>query len=201
MTARLDRRDTPGLVGDERRLPGLRPQPEATRGDQGAVTPPGSRHHGPHRFQREAEILATVTDPGIAAIYSVEEHGGASYLVMEFVAGETLAERLARGPLSLERTLELARQIARARIGARPRRRASRPQAGQRHARRRRQREDCSLTRPSAPAGTASSSSRCWDGCRPGGYRIRPFTCARATSARSTSCSRSRASCGRSRSS
>ena len=64
------------------------------------------------RFQREAEMLAAVNHPGIAAIYGIEETGGSRYLVLELVAGETLAERLAGGRLPLEQALDIARQIA-----------------------------------------------------------------------------------------
>jgi serine/threonine-protein kinase len=60
------------------------------------------------RFSREAEVLASLNHPNIAAIYGVEE--GA--LVMELVEGETLAEMIRRGPVLLETTLEYAGQIA-----------------------------------------------------------------------------------------
>ena len=52
------------------------------------------------RFQREAEILASLNHPHIAAIYGVEEREGLRALVLELVDGETLADRIARGPLS-----------------------------------------------------------------------------------------------------
>jgi Tol biopolymer transport system component len=64
------------------------------------------------RFQREAEMLAAVNHPGIAAIYGIEETGGSRYLVLELVAGETLAARLAAGRLPLEQALDIGRQIA-----------------------------------------------------------------------------------------
>src|ERR1051326_699409 len=60
------------------------------------------------RFEREAQVLAALNHPNIAAIYGIEE--GA--LVMELVEGETLAERIALGPIPLDETLALARQIA-----------------------------------------------------------------------------------------
>src|SRR5213594_2370395 len=60
------------------------------------------------RFTREAQVLASLNHPNIAAIYGVED--GA--LVMELVEGPTLAERLKTGPLPLEETLRIARQIA-----------------------------------------------------------------------------------------
>lgn len=64
------------------------------------------------RFQREAETLAALGHPGIAAIYSIEETGGEYFLVMELVEGETLARRLEKGRLPLDKGLRIARQIA-----------------------------------------------------------------------------------------
>ncbi len=64
------------------------------------------------RFQREAKILASLNHSGIGAIYGLEEADGRQYLILEYVDGETLAERLARGPIPVEETLTLARQIA-----------------------------------------------------------------------------------------
>jgi serine/threonine protein kinase len=64
------------------------------------------------RFRREAEMLAAVNHPGIATIFSVEESEGTRFLVLELVEGETLAARLSRGPLPLEDSLEISRQIA-----------------------------------------------------------------------------------------
>ena len=49
------------------------------------------------RFQREAQLLASLNHPNIAAIYGLEESGGIRFLVLELVEGETLAEMLARG--------------------------------------------------------------------------------------------------------
>jgi eukaryotic-like serine/threonine-protein kinase len=72
------------------------------------------------RFEREARLLATLSHPGIAAIYSFEEISDSSssssrhILVMELVEGEDLAQRLANGPLPLEESLSYARQIAEA---------------------------------------------------------------------------------------
>ena len=63
------------------------------------------------RFQREAELLAAVNHPGIAAIYGVEEADGFDALILELVDGETLAERLRRGPVSIRETLSIARQL------------------------------------------------------------------------------------------
>ncbi|MBI3048472.1 MAG: protein kinase [Acidobacteria bacterium] len=64
------------------------------------------------RFQREAEVLASLNHPNIAAIHGLEESGGALALVMELVEGETLAERIARGPIPVDEVLPIARQIA-----------------------------------------------------------------------------------------
>jgi sugar lactone lactonase YvrE len=66
------------------------------------------------RFQREAQILGSLNHSNIAAIYELEEHNGARYLVLEYVPGVTLAERLRRGPLSVEESLEISEQIAEA---------------------------------------------------------------------------------------
>jgi len=66
------------------------------------------------RFRREAQVLASLNHPHIAAIYGLEESGAMEALVLELVDGETLAERLARGPLPVEEALKIARQIAEA---------------------------------------------------------------------------------------
>ncbi|SPF46165.1 Serine/threonine protein kinase [Candidatus Sulfopaludibacter sp. SbA4] len=62
------------------------------------------------RFTREAQVLASVNHPNIAAIYGVEDRA----LVLELVEGETLAGRIARGPIPIEEALPVARQIAEA---------------------------------------------------------------------------------------
>jgi serine/threonine-protein kinase len=62
------------------------------------------------RFAREAQILASLNHPNIAAIYGVEERA----LVLELVEGPTLAERIAHGPIPVEEALPIARQIAEA---------------------------------------------------------------------------------------
>jgi Tol biopolymer transport system component len=66
------------------------------------------------RFQREAELLATLNHPNIAAIYGLEESNGVRALVLELVEGPTLADRIANGPISLDDALPIARQIAEA---------------------------------------------------------------------------------------
>jgi eukaryotic-like serine/threonine-protein kinase len=64
------------------------------------------------RLRREAELLASLNHPHIAAIYGVEEAAGTLGLVLELVDGETLADRLRRGALPIDEALEFARQIA-----------------------------------------------------------------------------------------
>ena len=64
------------------------------------------------RFEREAKILAALNHPNIAAIYGLEEMDGSLYLVLEFVQGESLAQRLSRGALEVRETLEIGEQIA-----------------------------------------------------------------------------------------
>src|SRR5438477_7519872 len=62
------------------------------------------------RFEREARVLASLNDPGIAAIYGIEENA----IVMELVEGVTLAEHIARGPIPIEEALALAKLVAEA---------------------------------------------------------------------------------------
>jgi serine/threonine protein kinase/Tol biopolymer transport system component len=64
------------------------------------------------RFKREAQLLATLNHPNIAAIYGLEESNGAQALVLELVDGPTLGDRIARGPIVLAEALTIARQIA-----------------------------------------------------------------------------------------
>jgi serine/threonine-protein kinase len=64
------------------------------------------------RFQREAQLLASLNHPHIAAIYGLEEANGVRALVLELVEGETLSERLARGALPIAEALDVCRQIA-----------------------------------------------------------------------------------------
>src|SRR6202161_1134353 len=66
------------------------------------------------RFQREAKMLAALNHPNIATIHGLEQSGGTSYLVMELVSGETLAERVKAGTLGIEVALKIAVQIAEA---------------------------------------------------------------------------------------
>ena len=64
------------------------------------------------RFEREAQLLASLNHPNIAAIYELEEADGVRFLSLELVEGETLAEKVAKGPLPVEEALEVCRQIA-----------------------------------------------------------------------------------------
>jgi serine/threonine protein kinase len=66
------------------------------------------------RFKREAQLLASLNHPNIAAIYGLEDADGVRALIMELVEGPTLAERIARGQMPPEEALPIARQIAEA---------------------------------------------------------------------------------------
>lgn len=78
--------------------------PEAFAGDDERVA----------RLEREARLLASLNHPHIAAIHSLENAAGARFLVLEVVEGETLQERIDRGPLPIDEAVDLARQIAEA---------------------------------------------------------------------------------------
>jgi eukaryotic-like serine/threonine-protein kinase len=64
------------------------------------------------RFEREAQVLAALNHPNIAAIYGIENAGGIRFLVLELVEGPTLAERIALGAIPLEESLKVGKQIA-----------------------------------------------------------------------------------------
>ncbi|MHC5114268.1 MAG: protein kinase domain-containing protein [Planctomycetota bacterium] len=64
------------------------------------------------RFEREARSLAQLNHPNIAGIYGVEEQDGQRFLILEYVEGDTLADRLERGPLAADEARELAVEIA-----------------------------------------------------------------------------------------
>jgi len=64
------------------------------------------------RFEREARVLASLSHPHIGAIYGLEDADGVRALVLELVQGETLGERITRGPIPLNETLTIARQVA-----------------------------------------------------------------------------------------
>src|SRR5216110_3431477 len=66
------------------------------------------------RFEREAEVLASLNHPNIAAIYDLQEANGSRFLVLELVEGETLAERIRRGPIPIDEALNIAKHICEA---------------------------------------------------------------------------------------
>ena len=76
---------------------------------------PESVAHDPERvarFEREAQLLASLNHPHIAAVYGVEDAGALQYIVLELVEGGTLADRLARGALPPREALQIARDVA-----------------------------------------------------------------------------------------
>jgi Tol biopolymer transport system component len=64
------------------------------------------------RFEREARLIASLNHPNVAVIYGIEGEGADRILVLELVEGETLAERIAAGPVAIAEALEIGRQIA-----------------------------------------------------------------------------------------
>lgn len=66
------------------------------------------------RFQREAQVLASLNHPNISIIHDIQEDKGLLFLVLEYVEGETLGDRLKRGPIPLDETLSLLRQVTEA---------------------------------------------------------------------------------------
>jgi len=66
------------------------------------------------RFEREAQVLATLNHPNIAVIHELKERDNAKYLILELVEGETLAELVSRGPVPIDEAIPIARQIAEA---------------------------------------------------------------------------------------
>jgi serine/threonine protein kinase len=66
------------------------------------------------RFQREAEVLASLNHPNVAAVYGLERSDGVTALVMELVEGPTLADRITQGAVPLDEALPIAKQIAEA---------------------------------------------------------------------------------------
>ena len=63
------------------------------------------------RFQREAQVLASLNHPNIAQIHGLEDSGDTKALVLELVEGPTLADRIKRGPIPLDEALPIAKQI------------------------------------------------------------------------------------------
>jgi len=78
------------------------------------VIPPRLIDDAAHRerFQREARLLASLNHPNIAAIHGLEEDDGQHFLVLEFVDGSDLHQRLLQGPMSIEDVIAIARQVA-----------------------------------------------------------------------------------------
>jgi serine/threonine-protein kinase len=66
------------------------------------------------RFEREAKLLATLNHPNIATVHGLHEADGVRFLAMELASGEDLAQRLSRGPLAAEASLQIALQVAEA---------------------------------------------------------------------------------------
>src|SRR5262245_48346300 len=66
------------------------------------------------RFQREAEVLASLNHPNIASIYDLQEANDIRFLVLELVEGETLADGIARGPIPVQEALDIAKRICEA---------------------------------------------------------------------------------------
>src|SRR6478672_2247849 len=66
------------------------------------------------RFKREAQVLASLNHPNIAAIYGFEDSGAVHAIVLELVEGPTLADRIAQSAIPLDEALPIARQIAEA---------------------------------------------------------------------------------------
>ncbi|MDO8500706.1 MAG: protein kinase [Gemmatimonadaceae bacterium] len=64
------------------------------------------------RFDREARVISQLDHPHICALYDVGDYQGASFFVMQYLEGETLAQRISRGALPLDRALDLGMQIA-----------------------------------------------------------------------------------------
>src|SRR5207249_400505 len=64
------------------------------------------------RFDREAQTIAALNHPHICVLYDVGKQDGTEYLVMEYLEGQTLAERLQKGPLPLDEALRIAVEIA-----------------------------------------------------------------------------------------
>jgi serine/threonine-protein kinase len=85
--------------------------PESLSGDPGRLG----------RFQREAEVLASLNHPNIAHVYGLEKADGRQALVMELVEGPTLADRIGERPIPLDEALLIAKQIAEALDAARER--------------------------------------------------------------------------------
>ena len=98
--------------------------PDALASDAGLVA----------RFEREAQILASLNHPHIAALHGLEEVGGSRFLILELVEGDDLSRLIERGPMPLPEALKLAPDCGCASRGARAGHRAPRSQTSQRRA-------------------------------------------------------------------
>ena len=87
-----------------RRTVAIKTLPEAVANDPNRLA----------RLEREAELLASLNHPNIATIHGLDEHEGTRFLVLEFIDGETLQERLWQGPVSVRDALTLGLQMAEA---------------------------------------------------------------------------------------
>src|SRR6202022_3940813 len=78
------------------------------------VLPPhlADRSEVRERFEREARTIASLNHPHICTLYDIGQQDGVDYLVMEYLEGETFAQRLLKGPLPLEQVLQYAIEIA-----------------------------------------------------------------------------------------
>ena len=70
------------------------------------------------RFEREANVLASLNHPNIGSIYGLEEAEGVRALVLELVEGPTLADRIKQGPIPVDEALPIAKQMAEVRAAA-----------------------------------------------------------------------------------
>ena len=78
---------------------------------------PGAIADDPHareRLAREARAISSLAHPRICTLFDIGHHEGIDYLVMEYLEGETLSERLARGPLPIAEAVQVAAQVAEA---------------------------------------------------------------------------------------
>src|SRR6266851_4157032 len=73
---------------------------------------PSADHELKARFEREAKAIAGLQHPHICTLFDVGHQDGTDYLVMEHLEGETLADRLTRGPLKIDEALKVAIDIA-----------------------------------------------------------------------------------------
>jgi serine/threonine protein kinase/Tol biopolymer transport system component len=71
-----------------------------------------SHHEWRERLEREARTISGLNHPNICTLYDIGHEGGVDFLVMEYLEGETLSQRIAKGPLPLEQSLRIATEIA-----------------------------------------------------------------------------------------